>query len=81
MDCESMSIVSSVTVDKRETALKSVNMEKVALERSLALLAGQVTISELVTDAHVQIAAFIGVLSCSIFYMLGQQVIYMYFIC
>ena len=55
-----MSTVSSVTVDKRETALKSVNMEKVALERSLALLAGQVTISELVTDAHVQIAALIS---------------------
>ena len=52
-----MSIVSSVTVDKLETALKSVNIEKVALERSLALLAGQVTISELVTDAQVQIAA------------------------
>ena len=73
-----MSIMSSVTVDKRESAL---NMEKVALERSLALLVGQVTISELVTDAHVQIVAFISVVSCSIFYMLEQQVIYMYFIC
>ena len=43
-------------------------------EKSLAL---QVTISELVTDAHVQIATFISVLSCSV----EQQVIYMYFIC
>ena len=62
MDCESM------------TALKSVNMEKFAREKSLTL---RVTISELVTDAHVQIAAFISVLSCSV----EQQIIYMYFIC
>ena len=35
MDCESKSIVSILTVDKRETGLKSVNMEKLGLQRSL----------------------------------------------
>ena len=60
MDCESGSIVSTITVDKRETSLKSVNMEKLALQRSLQVLSGKLDISELVTDAHVQIAAYLS---------------------
>ena len=60
-----MSIVSTITVDKRETALKSVNMEKLGLDRSLTLLAGHLQISDIVTDAHVQIAAFISRFICS----------------
>ena len=60
MDCESKSIVSTITVDKRETSLNSVNMEKLALHRSLEVLSGKLDISELVTDAHVQIAAYIS---------------------
>lgn len=63
MDCESGSIVSTVVVDKREVNLKSPNMEKVALERSLTLLSGTLQIAELVTDAHTQIAAFLRELS------------------
>ena len=53
-----MSIVSTITVDKRETALKSVNMEKLGLERSLTLLGGNLQISEIVADAYTQIVAF-----------------------
>ena len=59
MDCESKSIVSTITVDKRETSLKSVKVEKLALQRSLEVLSSKLDISELVTDAHVQIAAYV----------------------
>jgi len=59
MDCHSGSIVSTVVVDKREVNLKSLNMEKLGLQRSLTLLAGTVNVTELVTDAHTQIAAFL----------------------
>ena len=52
--------MSTITVDKRETSLKSVNMEKLALQRSLQVLSGKLDISELVTDAHVQIAAYLS---------------------
>ena len=34
-------------------------MEKLALQRSLQVLSGKLDISELVTDAHVQIAAYL----------------------
>ena len=54
-----MSIVSTVVIDKRETELKSVNMEKLALQRSLALV-DSLQVTELVTDAHVQISALMS---------------------
>ena len=57
---DSMSIVSTITVDKGETSLKWATMEKLGLDRSLTLLGGNLEISEIVTDAHVQIAAFIS---------------------
>ena len=59
MDCDSHSIVSTVVVDKREVNLRSPNMEKLALERSLTLLSGTLQITELVTDAHTQIVRFL----------------------
>ena len=63
MACESESTLSTITVDKRETSLKSVNMEKLALQRSLELLSGKEVISMLVTDAHIQIAAYLSMLA------------------
>jgi len=59
MDTHSGSIVSTIVVDKREVNLKSPNMEKVGLQKSLTLLAGTLNVTELVTDAHTQIAAFL----------------------
>jgi len=59
MDCHSGSIVSTIVVDKREVNLIFPNMEKVGLQRSLTVLAGTLNLTELVTDAHTQIAAFL----------------------
>lgn len=50
-------VLHSELVDKRETQLKSTNMEKLACMRGLLYLMDRVTISHLVTDAHTQIRA------------------------
>ena len=48
-------------VDKREAALKSPNMEPLALRRALTgLLGAGMSIVEVVTDAHVQIPKLLG---------------------
>ena len=48
-------------VDKREAALKSPNMEPLALRRALTgLLGAGISIAEVVTDAHVQIPKLLG---------------------
>lgn len=59
MEHESHTILDVQIVDKREVDGKSPNMEKVGLRKSLAAMeeAG-ITISELVTDAHRQIACW-----------------------
>ena len=53
-------LFSTVAVDKRKVNLKSANMERLVLERSLTLVESNLQISELVTDAHTKIAAFIS---------------------
>ncbi len=48
-------------IDKREAALKSPNMEPLALRRALTgLLGAGMSIVEVVTDAHVQIPKLLG---------------------
>lgn len=61
MEHESKDIVAMIIVDKREVGLKSTNMEKEGLKRGIFEIQGSgLTISELVTDAHVQIASMIS---------------------
>lgn len=52
-----MDIISVLTVDKRQTDRKSVDMEKVAFIKTFDSLMSELDIKEIVTDAHVQIAA------------------------
>lgn len=61
IDHDTKDIVSMVQVDKRETELKSTNMEKLGLKKTLVeVQEAGLTLSELVTDAHVQIASMMG---------------------
>ena len=58
MNHDTHDLLAVTTIDKREVALKSPNMEKMGWERSLELLLkNKICISEMVTDAHVQITA------------------------
>ena len=51
-------ILEICTVDKREVDLKSPNMEKKAWSRAMEFLQDKnITVAEMVTDAHVQITA------------------------
>ena len=60
MDCDFNSNFSTVAVDKREVNLQSANMERQILERSFTLIESNLHISELVTDANTEFAAFIS---------------------
>ena len=51
MDLESGLILHSETVDKREVALQSPNMEKEAFVRSLCYLLPHIKCTEIITDA------------------------------
>ena len=56
MDSETHDIVALEVVDKRETDLKSPNMEPLALDRSLTgLVEKGFTVKECATDGHVQV--------------------------
>lgn len=58
MDNVSKKIVSLVTMDKRETGKKSTNMEKACFLKAMEdLEENGVHVSEVVTDAHLQIGA------------------------
>lgn len=62
MEAETTKILSVQCVDKRETQRKSTNMERVGFKRALdeVVLEGErvdTTVDEVVTDAHVGIAA------------------------
>nr|XP_022301675.1 uncharacterized protein LOC111109742 [Crassostrea virginica] len=58
MDNVSKKIVSLVTMDKRETGKKSTNMEKACFLKAMEdLEENHVHVSEVVTDAHLQIGA------------------------
>ncbi|XP_014678822.1 PREDICTED: uncharacterized protein LOC106818649 isoform X2 [Priapulus caudatus] len=59
MDHETLSVVTIITIDKRHVGKKSPNMEKECLIRVMALLAHEnVNVTEVVTDAHPQITAY-----------------------
>ena len=53
-------IVDLVIVDKRQCQGKSARMEKDGLKKCLENLKGQLTIKELVTDAHSQIRSMMS---------------------
>ena len=61
MDNETGRILHVETVDKREVDLKSPNMEREALKRSLQFLTSEnITVTELVTDASSSIRKMLG---------------------
>lgn len=60
MENESKDIISVVTVDKRQTNRNSVIMEKHAFIQTFDSLLEDLNISEIVTDAHMQISALMG---------------------
>ncbi|XP_078018378.1 uncharacterized protein LOC117269324 isoform X2 [Epinephelus lanceolatus] len=60
MENESKDIISVVTVDKRQTNRNSVIMEKHAFIQTFDSLLENLNITEIVTDAHMQIAALMG---------------------
>lgn len=61
LDHMTKQIMAMTIVDKREVGLKSPNMEKVGLMRGLKELAEQkMKVTELVTDAHIQIESMIS---------------------
>lgn len=58
MEHESKDVLAMVTVDKRETGLKSANMERKAFLKALEQVEEPgVEVVEVVTDGHIQIAA------------------------
>ena len=60
MDTDTNRLVDVQVVDKRETDMKSPRMEKIGLQRSLAALADEASVVELVTDASNSIASMIS---------------------
>ena len=61
MDSTSNKILYMETVDKREVALKSPNMEREGFKKSIdALINKGVKISEVVTDASTQVISTVG---------------------
>ena len=57
MDNESKDIISVVTMDKRQTNRNSVIMERHAFIQTFDSLLEDLNITEIVTEAHMQIAA------------------------
>ena len=60
MDIDTGYILHSETVDKREVALQSPNMEKVAFVKSLQFLQVHVLCKEIITDASTSIRKEMG---------------------
>ena len=61
MDNNSKKIVSLLTLDKRQTARKSGNLEKLGFQNTLTELGRKgCAISEVVTDAHMQISSIMS---------------------
>ena len=60
MDIETGYILHSETVDKREVALQSPNMEKEAFVRSLQFLQTHISCKEVITDASTSIRKEMG---------------------
>lgn len=55
-----MDIISAVTVDKRQTNLNSVVMEKHAFIQTFDRLLGEINITEIITDAHMQVSSLMS---------------------
>ena len=62
MDIDTDKILHTITVDKREVALQSPNMEREAMKRALDFIAGcDITVEELVTDASSSVRKILGI--------------------
>ena len=61
LETEKSLIIHAETIDKREVHLKSPNMEREGLLRSLAFLRDKVTIDEIITDASSSVIKSIGI--------------------
>ena len=70
MDCETLSIVGLHIVDKRQTELKSVNMEPYAFKQAMQkLVQRNINVTEVVTDAHITISAFMSEFVLTLFWI------------
>ena len=69
MDIKTNKIIHSETVDKQEVSLKSPNMEREALRRSLEYLSNKLNITEVVTNASSSISKMLGELMILILMM------------
>ncbi|XP_077869193.1 uncharacterized protein LOC102806063 [Saccoglossus kowalevskii] len=59
MEYETLDIVAVIIIDKRETELKSTNMEKEAFKRAMDFLKEKgIKVKEVISDAHPQVTAF-----------------------
>ena len=63
MDVTTLYIIDLEVLDKRETNMKSVMMEKQALQNILLRLRRLLTITEVVTDASASIKKLIGMIN------------------
>ena len=78
MDIDTDKILHTITVDKREVALQSPNMEREAMKRALDFIAGcDIIVEELVTDASSSVRKTLGmfvliVILCTISELLHQ---------
>jgi len=61
LETEKSLIIHAETIDKREVHLKSPNVEREGLLRSLAFLRDKVTIEEVITDASSSVIKSIGI--------------------
>ena len=64
MDNDTKEIVSVINIDKRQTGRNSVIMEREAFIIALDQLREELNISEICTDAHIQIASLFSKSFC-----------------
>lgn len=63
MENDSKKIIAIETLDKREVGKKSTNMEKAGFQRALEDVRSSNNVTEVVTDAHLQIGALMSMLN------------------
>lgn len=63
MENDSKKIIAIETLDKREVGKKRTNMEKAGFQRALEDVRSSNNVTEVVTDAHLQIGALMSMLN------------------
>lgn len=63
MENDSKKIIAIETLDKRAVGKKSTNMEKAGFQRALEDVRSSNNVTEVVTDAHLQIGALMSMLN------------------